>query len=197
MDYNKIKALYQSKRYAFYTGNHNLNILVVRNDVEPKPNTYNDTLVIVTDIDNKHTLVECKCTSIPGTHWLNNPMEPILGAGAIAEGQYIGLWYMGKFHGTDALLEKNPIKMYRDNDRDNDFDFDTKSITTGNYCVFAHQSFAGSYPKTVDKSSAGCIVPQQLTDYVRVMEMCKKQIASGLGNSFTLTLIKLSDYNKI
>lgn len=195
--YTKLKQFYEKTAKPFFNnGLYNLNFLLVR-DVEMNtafPNRYNDYLVVgyKTRITPEGGVSIFKVTSVPGTHWLVNPMNPT-GAGAIAPGYYRSLWKLGRFRDTDALIQIGQVRAYRDNDKDKIYEFDEKSICAwgAEAGFFLHQSFAGKDPNEVNKSSAGCIVPQLFGDYEYIINLVKEQKKHIGSDIVSLYLIHL------
>lgn len=176
--YEKMANFLKENNYPFFDkGMYNLNFVLVRNMINPIPNSYNDVLFIgYKNKVNAEIVDNFTVTSVPGTHWLVNPMNPT-GAGAIAPGYYRSLWKLGVFRGTDALIQINKVKAYRDNDRDRIYEFDDSTIMEWGpeAGFFLHQSFAGEDPDEVNKSSAGCIVPKTLVSYKKIIDLVKNQ----------------------
>lgn len=180
---------YDIKGYRFFDEPYSMNIYGVRNK-HNKPNVFNDILGVV--YNNGHTTINAQfpATLDPGTHWLINPMDRG-GAAAIFPGQYPGVWQLGKFKGTDALLQIKPIKVYRDNNRDAYFDYLIESFTEGNYGIFLHQHFQNrEVAETIDLSSAGCVVPQTIRDWDYFFKLIKMQVLVGRGNVYSFTLFE-------
>ena len=188
--YEKARGLFEKFGYPFYTkGVYNLNIFAIRNAIQ-KPNLYNDVLYIAYKEEGGQEVIRMgNCTTIPGVPFLVKPINPG-GAAAIAEGHYPRLWKPGYSRGTWALLQVAPVRVYRDNDFNKIFNFKKESIHTigveGGF--FLHESFMGAEPSFVDKSSAGCIVPQSkvfLLEIKRLVNLQYKYIKTDVV-SFTL-----------
>ena len=86
------------------------------------------------------------------------------------------------------------MKVYRDNNRDNNYDLDEKTIEEGIFGINIHKSNPYTESQRVDKWSAGCQVFKRAQDYAVFMGLCDR--ASNLyGNSFTYTLLEEQDFN--
>jgi len=176
--------LYKSKNYRFFSDPYSMNVYGIRSG--KRSNKFDDVLgVIYSDGFNTFTR-EYPCTVDPGIPWLIAPMDPG-GTAAIVEGQYRSLWRMGTFKGRRALIQITPIKVYRDNNRNQTFEYGT-NMTEGMYGIFLHPSFQGADASEVDRSSAGCIVPRRDVDFEHFMQTLDLQVLAGLGNTFTFTL---------
>lgn len=185
------------------TKDYNLNIWGIRH-TSNKPNSFDDLIVDFWKFDGKWNIRTYPATTDPGTYWLQNPQAK-LGTAIVKEGQYPGLWKIGLHQGSyKALVQKSPITVIRDNDKDNELDFDSKSSETGIFGINNHRANENGKSVNVDKWSAGCQVMQNREIFnpdnvlVKVHEfdyhlhLC--ELASERhGNSFTYTLIGESD----
>lgn len=190
LNYKQAKALFASKRYAFFTGQYNLNIFGIRNRSNNSV-YFDDWLYVVYQCDGVDKVFVCECTLNPGTYWLQNLMDKG-GAAIIKEGQYRGVFKLGTYLNKPALLQVGLFTIYRDGNRDNVLDMDNKQ-TTGNYGLFMHEHHQPIEDALViGKSSAGCVVPKRNADFYRVIELCEKQIPIW-GNSYTFTVFTEND----
>jgi hypothetical protein len=135
---------------------------------------------------------EYDCTTDPGTHWVENLLNKD-GVAILKPGQYRGSHkirlHQGKY---EALGQKKPVTVYRDNDQNNTYDYD--NATTGIYGINIHRATAktGGKSTRVDKWSAGCQVIARNSDFNEFMDICRK--ARGIhGNSFSYTLLVSND----
>ena len=187
--YTMIKEEFDKRGYRFFTEPYSMNIYAIRNKTQA-PNKFNDILGVA--YSNGLTTVQCEfpATVDPGTNWLVNPMDRG-GAAAIVPGQYLALWKLGTFKGTRALIQIRPIKVYRDNNRNEVFDYNPRDITEGMYGIFLHQHFQGiDIASIVGTSSAGCVVPQRLVDWKYFFDVIELQRENGLGDTYTFTLFE-------
>ena len=90
--------------------------------------------------------------------------------------------------------QKKPVKVYRDNNRDNNYDLLEENVHEGIYGINIHRATAksGGTSTRVDKWSAGCQVIAANKDFQTLMEVCRKA-RDVWGNSFTYTLIESND----
>lgn len=189
------KSLFEKKKYAYFTkGQYNLNIIGVRTDNKGKAtNLYDDYLIVIyTDANNKEKRVIYKITTEPGLYYLHKPMNS-KGAAILVPNQYRGCWKIAKHKGKyDALCQAKPISVYRDNNKNDIYDLNPKTIDNGIFGINIHKSSDYITPTTVDKYSAGCQVFQRKVDFEAFMRLCKLQ-RNNFGNSFTYTLLNEKD----
>ena len=113
----------------------------------------------------------------------------------LKEGQYRGSHMIGLHQGKyEALRQKKPLKVYRDNDKDGVYDFIEENVHEGIYGINIHRATSkeGGKSVQVDKWSAGCQVIAANADFKLFMEVVNKS-AKIWGNSFTYTLVNSND----
>lgn len=111
------------------------------------------------------------------------------GVARLVEGQYRGSHGLGLHQGKyEALRQVKPVKVYRDGDRDMEFDKD--KIAEGIFGINIHK--AGVNSTFVENWSEGCQVFKKAADFDSFMAICRKAAAIH-GKTFTYTLIKSSD----
>ena len=187
------KTLFNKKGYAFFTkGKYNLNIIGVRAAGRQVTNSFDDVLVLIykttTGLWNRQIY---QITTDPGRYYVLNPMNR-KGTAILVPGQYRGAYKIDKHRGKyNALCQKKPVKVYRDDNKDEIYDYDPNKLDEGLFGINIHK--AGPDSKRVDTWSAGCQVFAKEDEFSRFMEFCKKQIASGKGDTFTYTLLKEED----
>jgi hypothetical protein len=90
----------------------------------------------------------------------------------------------------EAVVQKKPVTVYRDYNRDAILDWNNGREQTGLFGINIHN--AGVNNQDIGKYSAGCLVFQDVSDFEEFMKICRK--ARDIhGNSFTYTVIKSSD----
>lgn len=184
------EELFKKKGYAFFTkGEYNLNIIGVRSENLNKiTNKFDDYLVLIYNTRCKGHICIYPITTEPGIYYMNKPMNP-KGSAILVPGQYRGCWKIGKHKGKyDALVQCKPIKVYRDNIRNQVYDLSPEKIDEGLFGINIHKSSDYRSPKYVDQFSAGCQVFQNVGDFNKFIALCKKQ-RDNFGNSFTYTLL--------
>ena len=210
--YNLIKntdfdLLFQMKGYSYFKeGDYNLNIIGVRNliDAVPsktKPNTltnvqrdtFNDALIVTLKINGVWKRYVWAATTDPGLKLLKAPSN-IAGTAILVPGQYKGVYkkdlHNGKYYAVCQRL--GPVKVYRDNNKDNTLDMNPDSIQTGYFGINIHRASAWSISEVIGGNSAGCQVFKSYKDFDVFMGLIDKAIAK-YGNKFTYTLITSED----
>lgn len=187
-DYD-FQSLFKKLGYAYFTnGAYNINIIGVRAKGASVTNKFDDVIIL----DYKNEKGEwCrqvyKATTDPGLYYLKATLDK-KGCAIVVPGQYRGVWQIGMHRGKyQALVQRKPIKVYRDNNKDDIYDLSPKTIEEGIYGINLHH--AGNDSVKIDKWSAGCQVIARLRDFNQLMAIVKKQTST----TYTYTLIKEED----
>ena len=177
---------------TFTTGYYNVNIIGVRNNILT-PNVFDDELHLIYKDYNSTVIHKIfKITTDPGTYWLENPMK-VTGTAILKENQYRGTYELDLHRGQyKALCQRKPVEIYRDNNRDNNFDFDESTLQRGYFGINIHRSNSSRESTQVDRWSAGCQVFANPKAYDEFIEIVTKS-AGIYGNGFTYTLINKKD----
>lgn len=193
---NQIKNTLESKGYKWFNDDINkgfdVNIVAVRNsDTGDKVTNLFDDYITVSYKENgiwkTHTW---EATTDPGkrsTVQFSNP----LGVARLVPGQYRGSHMVRKHNGKYTALGQKfdvPVKVYRDNDKDSEFDEEV--IDEGIFGINVHK--AGQKSTWVENWSAGCMVFKRSKDFYEFMKIIQKSRKIH-GNSFSLTLIGTKD----
>jgi hypothetical protein len=182
---DNIKANYDRLGYKFFEkGDYNLNLAAIRSS-DITPNTFNDLFFITYKNNDCWHYRSFKITADPGLYWLQKPMNK-QGTAILAAGQHVGAFEIGLHKGQyPALIQKEALPVYRDNDRDNALDLDPSKIQHGIFGINIHK--AGKDSQRVDKWSAGCQVFANEADYWDYWSIIEKA-SSIWGNTFSYTL---------
>ena len=195
-----VKAALRSKDYRIYdTANidWNLNIVGIRNrNLGPKK--FDDTLVIFHKFLGEDHMTYYPVTTDPSEHYLRNPLDEVAhkGTAILKPGQYrscykIGMHKPGRKGGHKALIQDNPITVYRDNSRDGTLNYINPE--DGNFGINIHRGpVNGSWDSSSGVYSAGCTVFADQRHFEEFMLKCKFG-AEAFSNSFTYTLIDEGD----
>lgn len=190
------KKLFDKLGYTYFLkGIYNLNIIGVRTN-NHQPNKFDD-IIAVEYRDNNGNIwtYRFKATTEPGTYWLNNP-ENIKGTAILVPGQYRACYKIGLHQGKyEALVQRKPVKVYRDNNKDSIIDYYTQSIDEGIFGINIHK--AGKDSKQIDKWSAGCQVFANEDNFNFFMELCHLQKKHCGSDIFTYTLINEKDLDLV
>ena len=195
----QIKNTLDSKGYKWFTGNkgYDVNIVGVRNSATEGriTNKFDDKITLsYKDLNGKWKFHCFDCTTDPGMYWTQNLLNPN-GVAILKPGQYRGSHKIGLHQGKyEALRQQKPLKVYRDGDKDKEYDLLEENVKEGIYGINIHRATAraGGKSTQVDKWSAGCQVIAANDDFRLFMEIIKK--GAGIwGNSFSYTLIESKD----
>ena len=196
----QIQTTVEDKGYKYFHDNLNkgydVNIIGVRNSKTKGrvTNAFDDTLTISYKVDGEWQYHEFSCTTDPGSHWVENLLNE-KGVAILKPNQYRGSHKLDFHQGRYlALRQKSDVTVYRDNDRDNNYDLNESKIDTGIFGINIHRATGRSGGKSirVDKWSAGCQVIADNDDWNTFLGIC--QSAREIhGNSFSYTLIESKD----
>lgn len=166
----------------------NLNIVGIRSS-NPEKNKFNDTIVVFWRYKGNWSSVSMKATTLAGLHWLKHPMNP-KGSAILKEGQYKGAFRIGIHNTYKALTQSGgKVTVYRDNDKDTDWDTDDNVKTeSGYFGINIHRASSKVELDEVNKFSAGCQVIQNPHEFDVFMSICN-EASEVWGNNFTYTLI--------
>jgi hypothetical protein len=188
----QIESAVKSKGYKYFeNGDFNVNIIGIRNSTPSKKvtNKFDDWLSIGYKENGQWKYFIYAATTDPGKAPMaegNNGR----GTARVVPGQYPGSHMIGLHQGKyEALRQKGLIKLYRDADKDMEYDEDKIMDSTGDG-INIHK--AGQDSTWIDHWSHGCQVFKKVKDFDAFMKICK-QSAKLHGNSFTYTLIESKD----
>jgi len=176
------------KTYEIYTRPFELNIVGIRSDTTV-PNRFDDQInVFFKNGAGQWIHYVFPATTDPGTYWLQNPMNP-QGTAILKQGQYKGTYQIGLHRGKYyALVQRKPVTVLRDYDRNAMLDFWNGKPDTGMFGINIHRASVNGTTKTVDNYSAGCQVFAGINDFNQFMQLCENH-KRLYDNSFTYTLI--------
>ena len=122
-------------------------------------------------------------------HWLKNPLQAA-GTAILKPGQYCNCYTIGLHRGKyPALVQRMPVTVIRDADRNSVLDFSSHKTQTGLFGINIHHAAASGVSKTVDKYSAGCQVIASAADFALLMRFAERHLKL-YGNVFSYTLIE-------
>ncbi len=190
---DEILYVMRSKGYCIFDRDdqpYNLNLIGIR-AATPVPNKFDDRFFVLWKHLGKWNEKAFPITTDPGTYWLQNPMV-VQGTAILKEGQYPGIWALGKHSGYDALVQVGPCTVIRDANRDARLDF-TGHEETGLFGINLHRATAYGTSKQVDKWSAGCQVFADSSDFAVFMALAR-EAAKVWGDRFSYTLLNERDF---
>ena len=195
----QIKDTVEGFGYKYFTGdNYDVNIIGIRNsDTNGKVTNKFDDIITISfkDENGEWQYNEYVCTTDPGDDWMENPWIDKIGCAVLKPGQYRGSHKLRLHSGRYlALGQKENVTVYRDDNRDANYDLDESKTDTGLFGINIHRATArkGGKSTRVDKWSAGCQVIADNDDWHEFLDIC--QTAREVhGNSFSYTLIESKD----
>ena len=196
----QIETSVKAKGYKWFEDINNkgydVNIVGVRNS-ETKgkvTNAFDDCITISYKVEGEWQFHCFPCTTDPGSHWVENILNE-KGVAILKPNQYRGSHklrlHAGKYL---ALGQKKDVTVYRDNNRDGNYDLNESKTDTGLFGINIHRATGRSGGKStrVDKWSAGCQVIADNDDWHQFLDIC--QTAREIhGNSFSYTLLESKD----
>lgn len=185
---SRMKSILRRKRFTLYTRPYELNIVGLRGK-STKANRFDDEIhVFYRGTSGKWNYHVFKATTDPGTFWLENPSQP-KGTAILAQGQYTDAYEIGLHQGKyTALVQRQPVTVIRDYDRNAYLDFLNGKKETGIFGINIHRALSHGSTKYIEKFSAGCQVFESADAFKQFMLLC--EIHRKLyGNKFTYTLI--------
>lgn len=191
----KIKSILKRRGFRLYTRPYELNIVGIRSK-NTRANRFDDEIHVFYKVNGlKWNYHIYKVTTDPGTFWLKNPSDP-QGTAILNQGQYVDAYEIGLHRGQyKALVQRKPVTVMRDYDRNSFLDFLKGEKQTGLFGINIHRALLSGKTKYIEKFSAGCQVFENATDFYAFMDLCEKH--RGLyGNKFTYTLIDFRSVRK-
>ena len=186
----------ESEGYEMDTRPMKLNLIGIRNPANTSPQTFEDQIAYFY-YDNLGNVVGriVPATTNPSVYFLNNPMTSA-GTAILKQGQYVDSYAIGMHRGLyQALVQKKPVTVIRDTDRNSYIDFFSQT-ETGLYGINIHRaSLDKNNIAVIDKDSAGCQTFQNIDDFNEMMSMARNS-KDLYGNNFTYTLIDMKEVYK-
>lgn len=171
-----------------------INIVGIRS-VSLIPYNFDDWICLFYMSNNEWIFNVFPATTDPGLFYLGAPMNS-LGTAILKEGQYKGMFTLGNHKGYKALVQKEPVTVYRDFNRDGQLDFSSATEDTGIFSINLHRASQFNASINVDRWSAGCQVICDPFQFQYLLDVCEKG-ADLFGNSFTYTLLHQSDFPQL
>jgi hypothetical protein len=190
----QIENAVKAKGYVWFEDTNNkgfdVNIVGVRNSAtgQKVTNAFDDCITLTYKEGSQWKFHCWPATTDPGKKGVME-YHNAAGVARLVEGQYRGSHtirlHQGKY---EALGQQKPVKVYRDADRDMEYDED--KIQEGVFGINIHK--AGADSTYVENWSEGCQVFKKAADFEEFMKICRKS-RDIHGNSFTYTLIESAD----
>jgi len=184
--------------YKLFTDPFDVNLGAIRTK-DNAANTFNDwNFCFYYDDEGQIQGVVVPGTTDAGLYWRINPMH-IDGTAIIQHGvQHRGAYQLqnpkvdGKrgHRGQKAFRQIKNMKYWRDADRDQYLDFDGEEQTA---IFYTNGHYMGTLGKNVNKWSAGCW-GATVENMDKIFEVAEAQIAAGLGDRFSFTLLHENEF---
>ena len=174
----QIQKAVESKGHKWFEGgDYNLNIVGIRNSDTHGvvTNKFDDKLTVSYSVNGEMKYHEFDATTDPGSHWEKNLLNKD-GVAILVPNQYRGSHEIRKHQGKyEALCQKKPVKVYRDNNKDGKYDMLEENIHEGIFGINIHKAGSRVEGSTqIDKWSAGCQVFSKESDFNQLMELAYK-----------------------
>ena len=197
----KYRKIFLNKGYAFFErGNHNLNIVGVRNS-SGDASRFDDFIIVINKSSGSWVCDTYPITTEPGPSILRRPIAAVKhkGTAILVPDQYRSTYEIGTHGGKrryTALVQRGgKVKVVRDNNRDSKPDYHNPE-EEGWFGINIHRHWGSDARVNTGGVSAGCQVFQSSEDFYEFMDTCE-QAASKWGNKFTYTLINQEDIEKM
>ena len=193
---DELIEVYRRKNYKIFENGipYNLNIGGIRtNDLNP--NKFNDWIYCLYKDESGYQKFHCwPATTDPGLYYLKYPLYK-KGTAILAPDQYLGCWKLG-LHKEEykALIQTGNVKVYRDANRDDKYDYLESSAEWGLFGINIHRASKWGIVNYVNKFSAGCQVVKNHRNFDIIMLLCEKSL-KYFGNGFSYALIEGKDSN--
>lgn len=129
-------------------------------------------------------------TTDPGLKYLKAPSNT-KGCAILKEGWHRKIWVKCKHKGRyDALVQYADCTVYRDNTKDEKFDFSPSTLDTGQFGINLHRANANLTSTQVDGWSAGCQVVASPDEFNQLMQAVDKARNAGQTYFSYMLLIK-------
>lgn len=169
--------------------NYNLNIVGIRSR-NAKLDEFGCQLMLFWKHLGKWQDVSYRITTYPGRPYLMQRLLNPAGCAILVPDQYRGTYSIRLHNGKYSALCQTykPVNVYRDGDKDDQFDLDEHTIMSGMFGINIHNSPDNRATTRVGFYSAGCQVFSDDNEFRHFMTLANRS-AQLFGNKFTYTLI--------
>jgi hypothetical protein len=213
---DELIEVYRRKNYKIFDNGipYNLNIGIIRTK-DMIPNKFNDWIYCFYKDESGKQKFHCwPATTDPGLYYLRYPFQPEAdlhqrrmnlwlklsaeykkGTAILAPDQYLGCWRLGLHKGKyKALVQTGNVKVYRDANRDDKYDYIESSAEWGLFGINIHRASKWGIVNYINKFSAGCQVFENTGHFNQFIKICEKSL-NYFSDRFSYTLIEEKDYN--
>lgn len=193
----RVEGIVKRKGYAWFeddTRKYNLNLMGVRT-ANRKANRFDDWFCRFWKYQGIWHSDVWVWTTDPGEPHLRRPINS-LGCAILVPGQYRSTWQIGLHRKSySALVQRKPVRVFRDDNRNDILDYDPSSIDAGMFGINIHRNVENGSQEVVGKFSAGCQVSKYSRDFYNLMESAE-DAAAQFGNWHTYTLLEEQDWKR-
>ncbi len=171
--------------------NFNLNIIGIRSKTA-KVDEFGCQLMLAWKYRGVWNEVSYRITTYPGKYYLIEKLLNPKGCAILVPGQYRGV-YSVRLHNNKyrALCQTHgPVKVFRDKDRDQQFDMNSATVMEGMFGINIHNSVDNQKTIRVGSHSAGCQVFSDDEEFKDFMKIVGLSLIAFPENKFTYTLIE-------
>ena len=175
---------------VFSSGDYDLNIIGERRMIDRQDNRFDDWIHVAYPLGYEWIIETAEATTDPGRYWLTKPDYKACAVFHHPQ-QCRGAYKLGLHRSSyKALCQRKPVFFWRDQNKDAHADYRGR-VVRGLIGLNVHRSSKSRKDGStyVDKWSAGCQVYKVNNDFLRLIELCEKQIETLGYDSFTYTLI--------
>lgn len=167
----------------------NLNLVGIRHKDHRVTNKFDDVYTISWKHQGLWRFRSFAATVDPGTYYSTVKLLNPRGVAILARGQYRGAYQLDLHRGEyQALVQRKPVSVHRDGNKDNILDIDPDNIDVGLFGINHHRAHFAGVTQWVNTHSAGCQVLANADDFKELIRLCNKARLS-FGNAFTYTLL--------
>ncbi len=185
----RVKAL----GYKVYTnGDWDMNIIAERSK-NRKAGKFDDRIFLAYKVQGQWRQNMFTCTTDPGTYYLKTASKDFgqKATAVVKPGQYPKSYCIGSHTGYTALVQRGPLKIYRDGNMDEVVDYDESTVKEGSRMgINIHRASASRVSEKNTNWSAGCCVLNDPVGFEEFMRICQKQVRQRGWKWFTYTLIE-------
>jgi len=182
---------------------YNLNIVAIR-ATNPEFDKFNDRFAHFYCHEGEWHMQSWAWTTLPGKTYMVDRLLSPLGCAILVPGQYRDIYRLDRHRGIyQALCQRGgDVRVYRDRDRDREYDMEPSTIQSGSYGINVHATenpddgVSNPVADRIASASAGCLVAARVADFVEARAQWRLGHALW-GRDFTATLIDAVDIDDL
>lgn len=194
MTVQTLLATLKAKNYFFSDSENHLNIIAVRS-TNQRAGKFDDKIYGLVMRDDEWRLYEWTATTDPSTSYLQRPINRS-GCAILVPGQYLRTYRVDSHNGWCRTLCQRgaPVRVFRDNDRDQMLDMNMSSIQSGMFGINLHwdRNEPSGRSGVNYRASAGCQVFRYKKDHTELMQLVDRHVDEH-GTWFDYTLLLEED----